>query len=426
MERTVFTGGLVFDGSGAEPVPGEVVVDGERVVEVRPGRSEEHPGARVIRVDGCTVMPGLVESHAHLTFPSAVGHIDPSFNPPVDVGFFQNVRGMETELARAERNAGILLDAGFTSAYSAGSLLPMPTEVVLRDRIRAGQVRGPRLLAASAERDNHPVRPGGHVVADWQGPDSCRAYVREHAEQGYDSVKFLLSNDDVFTPGGSQMTQYTWEEARAAGEQARESGVWLNCHAQSAESVKLAVRAGFRSIYHCTYADDEALDLLESVKDDVFVSPAPGIIYANVHEGEEYGIDRATAERMGSVAALEGMAAIYPEIRKRGIRALPGGDYGFPNNPIGRNARDLQLFVEVLGYGPVEVLTAATRHGGELMGMGDELGLLAPGYLADLLVVRGNPAEDVRLLQDPDNLLWIVQDGRAHKQPQAAHPHAAA
>jgi imidazolonepropionase-like amidohydrolase len=179
------------------------------------------------------------------------------------------------------------------------------------------------------------------VEPEWQGPDSCRAFVREQAAMGFDAVKFLLSNDDVFIPGGSQITQYTQEEASAAGEQARESGVWLNCHAQSAESVKVAVRAGFRSVYHCTYADSEALDLLESVKDEVFVSPAPGIIYANVYEGEEFGIDRAQAEKMGSVAALEGMAAVYPEIRKRGIRALPGGDYGFPNNPIGRNGRDL-------------------------------------------------------------------------------------
>jgi imidazolonepropionase-like amidohydrolase len=422
MERTVFTGGAVFDASGTDPYPGEVVVDGDRIVEVRSGWREDHGTARMVDMAGRTIMPGLVESHAHLTFPSAVGHIDPSFNPPLDVSFFHRIEGMEAELARAERNARILLDAGFTSAYSAGSLLPMPVEVILRDKIRAGSVRGPRLRAASAERDNHPLRPDGHFVADWQGPDACRQYVVENAAQGFDSVKFLLSNDDVFVPGGSQITQYSFQEAQAAGEQARASGVWLNCHAQSAESVKLAVRAGFRSIYHCTYADEEALDLLESVKDEVFVSPAPGIIYANVHEGEEYGIDRAAAEKMGSVAALEAMTEIYPEIRRRGIRALPGGDYGFPNNPIGRNARDLQLFVDLLGYAPVEVLTAATRLGGQLMGMGDQIGLLAPGYLADLLVVRGNPAEDVSLLQDAANLEWIVQGGRAHKQPQPSQP----
>ena len=419
MARTVFTKGLVFDGSGSVPAPGEVVVEGDRVVEVRAGWQDDHGNAQVFDATGCTVMPGMVESHAHLTFPSAVGHIDQSFNPPLDVSFFHHIEGLPSELARAERNASILLDSGFTSAYSAGSILPMPVEVILRDKIKAGAAPGPRMRAASMERDNHPVRPDGHVEPDWQGPEACAHWVRDMAAQGYDSVKFLLSNDDVFIEGGSQITQYTLEEAMAAGAQARESGVWLNCHAQSAESVKIAVKAGFRSIYHCTYADEEALDLLESVKDTVFVSPAPGIIYANVYEGEEFGITREVAEKMGSVAALEGMAAVYPEIRRRGIRALPGGDYGFPNNPIGRNARDLELFVDVLGYTPLEALTAVTRYGGQLLDLGD-IGMLKPGWIADVLVVKGNPADDVRVLQDPENLRVIMQAGRFHKAPAVA------
>jgi imidazolonepropionase-like amidohydrolase len=213
------------------------------------------------------------------------------------------------------------------------------------------------------------------------------------------------------------MTQYSAEELNAAGAAARETGVWLNGHCQSPESVKLAVRAGFRSIYHCTYADEEGLDLLEAAKDEVFVSPAPGIIYANVHEGEEFGITREVATSMGSVAALEGMQAIYPEIRRRGIRALIGGDYGFPNNPTGRNARDLQLFVDLFGYTPAEALVAATRYGGQVMGMGEELGLLQAGYLADVLVVKGDPTADVTVLQDADNITYIVQNGDFYKSP---------
>jgi imidazolonepropionase-like amidohydrolase len=418
MARTVFAGGQVFDGTGSGVFPGDVVIEADRVVEVRPGRHEYDEHTTVVDVTGHTVMPGLIESHAHLTFPSAVGHIDPSFNPPLDVSFFHHIEGFESELARTERNAAILLDAGFTSAYSAGSLLPMPVEPVVRDKIRAGAIPGPRMLAAAAERDNHPQRPDGHVVADWQGPESCARWVREHAAQGFDSVKFLVSNDDVFEPGGSHLTQYSAEELNAAGEAARESGVWLNGHCQSPESVKLAVRAGFRSIYHCTYADEEALDLLESVKDFAFVSPAPGIIYANVYEGADYGITPEVAQSMGSVDALDGMRAIYPEIRKRGIRALVGGDYGFPNNPIGRNARDLDLFVRELGYSPVEALVAATQYGGQLMGLGDELGLLQPGYLADLLVVKGDPTQDVTVLEAADNLVYIVQNGAFHKSPK--------
>jgi imidazolonepropionase-like amidohydrolase len=207
------------------------------------------------------------------------------------------------------------------------------------------------------------------------GPEAVREFIAEQAAIGFDAVKLLMSNDDVFVEGGSMITQYSPEEARAAGEQARESGVWLNCHAQAPESIKLAVRNGFRSVYHCTYADVEAVDLLEEHKGSIFLSPAVGIMWANVHEGAEYGIDTAMAEKMGSVKALHSMTTLYPELRKRGLRVLPGG--------------------------------------GQVMDL--PVGLLAPGYLADVLVVRGEPAQDVTVLQDAGNLLAIMQNGAFYK-----------
>jgi imidazolonepropionase-like amidohydrolase len=414
--RVVFTGGRVFDGSGSPAVPGDVVVRGDRIESVRPGGgTEPEPDDHVVDCRGATVLPGLVESHCHLTFPSAVGHVDPSFNPPIDVSFFHHMPSPDEHLAIAERNARILLDHGFTSAYSAGSLTPVPTEVRLRDRIAAGLTAGPRMRAASFERDNNPVRMGPDGPAPQEtGPEAVRAFIREQAELGFDSVKLLMSNDDVFFEGGSMVTQYSAEEADAAGEQARESGVWLNCHAQAPEAIKRAVRAGFRSIYHCSYADPEAIDLLEAHKESIFLSPAVGIMWANVHEGAEFGIDTAMAEKMGSVKSLEAMEQLYPELRKRGLRVLPGGDYGFPNNPIGRNARDLELFVRLFGYSPAEALRATTFHGGQVMDL--PVGLLTEGYFADVLVVRGDPVADVTLLQDPANLEVIMQGGRFHKQ----------
>jgi len=415
-QRIVFINGAVFDGSGAPPVPADVIVRGSVIESVLVGGgTETRPGDQVVDCTGLTVMPGLVDSHCHLTFPSALGHIDPSFNPPLDVSFFHHMPTPEEHLEIAKRNALILLDHGFTSAYSAGSLTPVPTEVFLRDQIAAGATPGPRMRAASFERDNNPVQMGPDGPRPREtGPGAVRAFIAEQAAIGFDSVKLLLSNDDVFFEGGSMVTQYSQEEAAAAGEQARESGVWLNCHAQNPESIKLAVRNGFRSIYHCSYADAEAIDLLEAAKDSVFLSPAVGIMWANVYEGEEFGIDRAMAERMGSVRSLEAMTALYPELRRRGLRVLPGGDYGFPNNPIGRNARDLELFVEVFGYTPLEALQAATQAGGQVLDL--PVGLLTPGYLADVLVVSGSPATDVTVLQDPENLLAIMQGGQFHKR----------
>jgi imidazolonepropionase-like amidohydrolase len=136
-------------------------------------------------------------------------------------------------------------------------------------------------------------------------------------------------------------------------------------------------------------------------------------MWANVYEGAEYGIDTAMAEKMGSVKALRAMTELYPELRKRGLRVLPGGDYGFPNNPIGRNARDLELFVRLFGYSPAEALRATTQYGGQVMDL--PVGRLTPGYLADVLVVRGESAQDVSLLQDTGNLLAIMQNGAFYK-----------
>ena len=240
------------------------------------------------------------------------------------------------------------------------------------------------------------------------------------------SIKFLLSGDDGFSPGGGKNTVYTDEEVAAIGEQARELEVWLSCHSQAAEAVKLAVRNGFRILYHCSYADDEALDMIEAAKDRLFVAPAVGLLWSRVHEAEEFGIDKKKAVEMGATGGIERMQRLYPEMRKRGIRVLPGGDYGFPYNPIGRNARDLDLFVKLFGYTPAEVLKAATSVGGELMGMGDELGAVKPGYLADILLVDGDPTADVTILQDRDRLLAIMKDGQFHKAPAVAPARVAA
>jgi imidazolonepropionase-like amidohydrolase len=109
--------------------------------------------------------------------------------------------------------------------------------------------------------------------------------------------------------------------------------------------------------------------------------------------------------------------SLVPRLKAAGVRVLPGGDYGFPFNPNGTNARDLQHFVELFGYSPTEALVAATKLGGEIMGMGDELGLARPGYLADLLLIDGDPTQDVRLLQDRSRIRMIMQGGRLHKAP---------
>lgn len=413
MSGTLFTNVLIFDGSGTDRFPGEVLVRGERIEAVA-GTDGALSRDDVEEIDGqgMTLMPGLVESHGHLTWPSSVERVINTMRPlPIE----------EHVLVTAQ-NARIVLDHGFTSVYSAGAL-GEKIEPALRDMIDAGHIPGPRLRASALEKGAEGVLgvPPGHDPTHDRDIPGLRAYVKRMKEQGCDTVKFLMSSDEGFAPGGSQVLMYSEEQAQAIGEAARENGIWLACHAQASDAVKRALRAGFRAIFHCTYADEEALDMFEARKHDAFMAPAAGLLYARCHEAQEFGIGRAEAERMGAVSGLELMQRVIPEMKKRGIRVLPGGDYGFPYNPHGRNARDLGLFVDLFGFSPIEALVAATRHGGELMGM--EVGEVRAGKLADLLLVDGDPTADVCVLEDQARLAAIMKGGIFHKRP-ARRPRA--
>jgi len=409
LEATLFTNVSIFDGSGSAPFAGEVLVRGSRIVGVgRPGQPPlPRAGAQVVDGGGATLMPGLVEAHAHLSWPSSVERFVPGMSlPPDDL------------LLNTARNARILLDHGFTSAYSAGSL-GVTVETSLKAHIDSGGMPGPRLVPSSIERAP-PVSDAsldaGQAIAHGGGPEAIKAFVRHCAGIGAKAVKFMLSGESALKPGASHQLLYTEDEIRAAGEQARESDVWLTGHAHCKDAIKLGLKHGFRVLYHCTYADPEALDMLEARRDGIFVGPTIGIVQATLDAQPPPHMDM-TDMKADAAIVLEHQMRLVPELRKRGIRVVPGGDYGFPFNPNGRNARDLELFVRHFGYTPTEALVAATRLGGEIMGMAGELGQIKTGFLADLLLVQGDPTQDVSLLQDRHRLLAIIKDGRFHKAP---------
>ena len=401
--RQVIRNVRIFDGSGAAPRPGAVAIEGERISEVVWGEQPLHarPGDEAIDGRGRTLMPGLVEAHAHLSWGSSVERIYHEFILPPD----------ELKVA-TWRNARVLLDHGFTSAYSAGAL-GEDLEVELRAEIEAGRTSGPRLRASTLERS--PEGAEGVATGDvshGRGPKAMIAFMEKCARLGVDSVKLVISGEDALKPGSSQDILYTAAELAAAHDGARKHGLWLAAHTQAAESIKLALRNGVRTLYHCTYADPEALDLLSAKKDEIFVAPAIGIIVATLEANPPPHIDMS-AMKESAKPVIELTGKLIPELKRRGVRVLPGGDYGFPFNPTGRNARDLEHFVSLYGYTPAEALSAATKLGGELMGL--QVGLVKPGYLADLLLVDGDPTADVRILQDKTKLAMIMNGGRRHK-----------
>jgi imidazolonepropionase-like amidohydrolase len=405
--NTLFTNVSIFDGTGSPPFMGEVLVSGNRIAGV--SRSPASPlardGARVIDGHGATLMPGLVEPHAHLTWPSSIERFVPGMSlPPEDLAL------------NTARNARILLDHGYTSAYSGGAL-GKSIEMTLKTYIDSGSMPGPRLIPSSIEREpesDSAFMQAGKVEEHSRGAEGIREFVRECAKLGAKSVKFLLSGESALKPGASHEILYSNDELQAAGAQARESNVWLTGHAHAAEAVKLGVRNNFRVLYHCTYADDEAIDLLTARKDEIFVAPTIGIAQAAIDATPPPHFDMSNM-KADAATVIEKQSALVPVLRKRGVRVLPGGDYGFPFNPTGRNARDLELFVRHLGYTPADALAAATRLGGEIMGMGNELGQIKEGYLADLLLVAVSPLDNIAVLQDKNNLTHIMKDGKLHK-----------
>ncbi len=421
MAPTVFTNVQIIDGSGDEPFAGEVLIQGNRIKEVaKAGGRVSHDGADVIDGGGATLMPGLVESHAHISFANTSDLESLGAIPP------------EEHTLLTMRHAKLLLDQGFTSANSAAAAKPR-LDVVIRNAIDAGEIPGPRMLAATPEltvtgglgdvRLAHMHRDTFAIVCD--GPDEFRRVAREMCREGVDTLKINPSGDEFVPYARAHQTVMNEAEVAAVCEVAKSRGKRVATHARSAESVKMSLRQGCEIIYHATLCDEEAKDMLEAAKDDIFVSPTLGITHTTLNEAGDWGITTEMATEMGLKRELEVAVGVMVDLKKRGVRILPGGDYGFAWNPVGNNARDLEHFVNYLEFTPMEAIVAATKLGGEIMMMGDELGMVKEGYLADLLLVAGNPARNVAILQDRDNLLGIMKDGAFHKRPSteqgAAH-----
>ena len=308
MNGTLITNTTILDGSGAAPYPGDVLVEGQRIVAVQRGGGLPRGEARVIDGAGATLMPGLIEPHGHLSYPDAARNSDFTQLPP------------EEYVLVTMRNAAKALDCGYTSVLSAASAKPR-LDIVIRNEIEAGRIPGPRYLANGPEitvtgglgDENalhlpHLETPTFAWVAD--GPDEIRRICRVLVREGTDLLKLNISGDTGPRNSRSQRAVMSDAEVAAAMEVARAGAVRVCAHARSAESVKMCVRHGVGIIYHANFADEEALDLLEANRDWCFVAPAVGLTYQTCYAASEWGFTpqmRATPQRAGSRAWRRGL-----------------------------------------------------------------------------------------------------------------------
>ncbi|MCY3661413.1 MAG: amidohydrolase family protein [bacterium] len=408
MGSTLFTNINILDGNAEGPVAGEVGVADGRISDVATnGGALPRDGQRVIDGRGMTLMSGLCDAHTHFTWNSG-GSLDALAGMPV-----------EDHTIVAVESARILIDSGYTMCVGAASAKER-IDIAARDAIDAGMVPGPRYLACGQEL----ATPAGVLVygitREVSGAEEMSRAVREMCGQGVDNIKLILSGESITERVWAKDTYMTDEEVRAAVVEAHRVGKKVAAHARSTDSIKQCLRQGVDIIYHASYIDDEAADMMEERRDDIFVAPGLHWLYATLYEAADFGYPQEAAEAVGYKDELEHSIIGLKEIHKRGVRVLPGGDYGFAWTPHGTNARDLQHFVELLDFTPMETIRAATVLGGEIFGRPDELGRVAPGYLADLLLVKGDPSSDITVLQDHDNLVGIMKDGKWHKDPAMA------
>ncbi len=417
MSATLFTNVTIIDGSGEAPFAGEVLVVGNRIKTV----SREHgaisaDGAEVVDGMGATLMPGMVCAHCHITFANtstleALGEIP-----------------TEEHVLLSARNAKKYLDHGFTSINSMASAKSR-LDIVIRNAINNGELPGPRMLAATPEltvssglgdvRLLHMKRDSFAIICD--GPDEFRREARVMVREGVDTLKINPSGDEFVPHAKAEHTVMTEAEIAAVAEVGHAVGLRIAAHARSANSVKLSLKHGIQLINHATFADEEARDMLEEAKDWCFVMPTLGITYATAYEAGDWGITPEVAEHLGMPREFRMGVENMKDLKKRGVRVLPSGDYGFAWNPTAHDARDLALMVEHMDFTPMEALVSITKWGGELMMHPGELGLITEGALADILLVDGDPLKDLSILVGPDKLRAIMKDGSFHKAPD---PHA--
>jgi imidazolonepropionase-like amidohydrolase len=199
----------------------------------------------------------------------------------------------------------------------------------------------------------------------------------------------------------------TFAEMHAVVQTAHNHGLKVTGHCRATEGIKNALRAGYDTLEHGTFMDDEALDLL--LERDVPVVPALFFEWASIERGPEFGMPQKVID--GHRETLEGGAESARRILAAGGRLGMGGDYGFAWNPHGDYAKELEFFVNYVGFSPLETIKCATRTGAEILGRGDEFGTLEPGKLADVLVVDGDVVADISLLQQRSRFLAVIQGG---------------
>ena len=371
-------GGNLIDGTGMASIEDAVVIiEGGRISSVgRVDATTIPTEAEVIDVAGKTVMPGLINCHTHLC-------LDGSPDP----GAALQQRSTTENVLLAAKHAEATLRAGITTMRDLGGW--QGVDLGLRKAINDGLILGPRMLVSG----NVICMTGGtaHFIGrEVDGRDEARKGAREQLKAGVDAIKVMATGGVITAGTDPGSAQLTFEELRAAIEEAEKAGRLTAAHAHGATGIKNAILAGTDSIEHGFFLDAEAIDMM--LERQTFYVPTLAATYEMVTKGPEFGMPAFMIEK--AQRAGEAHVDSFRRAREAGVRIAAGNDGGTPYNRADNLAGELERMVAA-GMSCVEALAAAHRTAAELLRMADQIGTVEPGKLADLVVLDADPQADI-------------------------------
>jgi len=385
--------GQLIDGNGGDPIRDAIVlIEGKTIIAVGPAETIKIPeGAEIIDASDKTVMPGLIDCHVHIMINSA--SLEQRLLTPKAVSYFQ-----------AAENLKRTLRAGFTTVRDAGG-----ADAGLRQALEMGLISGPRLVVSGSIGQTGGIMelwyPSGSQIVNedsWRicdGVDEVRKTVRKVLREGVDFVKIFTTGGVVAPQGSPFIPEWTQPELAVIVEEASRRGVGVMAHAESSAGVKNALRAGVTSIEHGYVLDQEAIDLF--LEKNAFLVPTLHISKVLSERRDTAGLSEVSKRKKERL--LKEQEGCFRRACEAGVRIALGTD-AFIADMHGANAVELSLMMEEGGLSVMEAIVAGTKNAAECCLLGDQVGTLEAGKLADILLIDGDPLADITVLQDPERI----------------------